>query len=264
MELSPRFALHSLPMLPQITISVVSHNQAALVANLLSDLQLHCAAISQVILTVNTDEPVTLDMSQFRFPVKVIRNSVAKGFGANHNAAFKLAQTDYFCVLNPDVRVPQDIFPALLNQLRDPSIGVVAPRIVDSAGNTENSARKFPTPYGILKKILFGVRSLDYESSVTPLFPDWVGGMFMLFQSRAFRAVGGFDERYFLYYEDVDVCWRLQRGGFRAVLVPAVSAVHEARRDSHRNPRYLVWHLASMLRFFCARSGGQFTRRDQK
>jgi len=264
MELSPRFALHSSPMSPQVTVSVVSHNQAALVGNLLSDLHLHCTAISKIVLTINIEEPVPFDMAQFKFPIEVVRNPVAKGFGANHNAAFKLAKTDYFCVLNPDVRMTRDPFPALLEQLRDPSAGVAAPRILDSAGNVENSARKFPTPFSILKKALFGVRAPDYETGATPIFPDWVGGMFMVFRSEAFRAVGGFDERYFLYYEDVDICWRMHRRGFRAVLVPAVSVVHDARRSSHRDPRYLVWHLTSMLRFFCARSGGQFTRRDQK
>jgi N-acetylglucosaminyl-diphospho-decaprenol L-rhamnosyltransferase len=68
-----------------------------------------------------------------------------------------------------------------------------------------------------------------------------------------FRELRGFDERYFLYYEDVDLCRRLRKRGYEVVLVPSASAVHDARRESHRNLRHLSWHLASIARFL--RSG---------
>ena len=86
------------------------------------------------------------------------------------------------------------------------------------------------------------------------LYPDWVAGMFMVLRSETFRAAGGFDEGYFLYYEDVDLCWRLQRSGLRAALLPTVRAIHDARRSSHRKLRYLLWHGKSMLRFFAKRA----------
>jgi hypothetical protein len=240
----------------QVTVSIVSHGQAMLVGKLLSDLQAHCAAVSKVVLTINIEEPLPFDATQFNFPVEVVRNATAKGFAANHNAAFRLAQTDYFCVLNPDVRWGRDPFPPLLDELRDSSVGVVAPLVMDPAGNVEYSARKFPTPFGILKKALSGTDSLDYEIGNAPVFPDWVGGMFMLFRSATFGAIGGFDERYFLYYEDVDICWRMRQHKLRAALVPMASVIHAARRRSHRNPRYMAWHLASMLRFFGRRTSG--------
>ena len=82
------------------------------------------------------------------------------------------------------------------------------------------------------------------------IFPDWVGGMFMLFPSRVFREVGGFDTGYFLYYEDVDLCARLTLRDYRVVLCHEVSVIHVARRTSHANLRYLLWHISSALRFF--------------
>jgi len=241
-------------MLSQITISVVSHGQAILVGELLSDLHTHCPSVSKVVLTINIEEPLPFDATRFKFPVAVIRNAVAQGFASNHNAAFELAQTDYFCVLNPDVRLARDPFPPLLEMLRDTSIGVVAPLVFDLAGKVEYSARKFPTPISILKKALSGSDNRDYEIGTLPVFPDWVGGMFLLFRSASFNAVSGFDERYFLYYEDVDICWRMRQRGIRAALVPAASVTHDARRRSHRDARYLVWHLTSMLRFFGRRA----------
>jgi len=241
-------------MSSQITISVVSHEQATLVGALLSDLHAHCEAVSKVVLTINIEEQLPFDTTRFKFPVVIISNTIAQGFATNHNAAFKLAQTDYFCVLNPDVRLARDPFPSLLDQLRDSSVGVVAPLVLDPVGKVEYSARKFPTPISILKKVISGSNNRDYEIGTQPIFPDWVGGMFMLFRSASFDAVGGFDERYFLYYEDVDICWRMRQHGLRAALVPTASVTHDARRRSHQDARYLIWHLTSMLRFFSRRA----------
>jgi GT2 family glycosyltransferase len=76
--------------------------------------------------------------------------------------------------------------------------------------------------------------------------------MFMLLDSKAFRTLGGFDERFFLYYEDVDLCCRIRLAGCSLTICPAVNVVHDARRASHRNLRFMKWHLASMIRFFCS------------
>lgn len=250
-------SLHFMTLQPEVTISVVSHGQAALVSRLLSDLQKNCEIPFKVILTLNIEETLPFDNAGLGFPIEVIRNSTSKGFAENHNAAFKHAKTGYFCVLNPDIRLNQDPFPALIEQATDPATGVVGPLIVNPSGKIEDSARRFPTPWGILKKLLPGAPSLDYEISLYPFSPDWIGGMFMLFRSELFSRIGGFDEDYFLYYEDVDLCWRFRHEGFRVLLVPSVRAVHDARRESHRQIRYLFWHVESMLRFFWKRYSGR-------
>ena len=109
-----------------------------------------------------------------------------------------------------------------------------------------------PTPLSILRKALFGGRVPEFEVGTADLYPDWVAGMFMVFRRETFAAVGGFDERYFLYYEDVDLCTRLALAGKRVVYCPAVEAIHDARRERHRSPQYFRYHVASMLRFFCS------------
>jgi N-acetylglucosaminyl-diphospho-decaprenol L-rhamnosyltransferase len=179
-----------------------------------------------------------------------IDNPHPKGFGANHNAAFRLAKGQMFCVLNPDIRLKIDPFPALIEALVSPQVGVAAPRILDTAGGTEDSARRFPTPSYILQKILGLTPKLDYRLDDSSLSPDWVAGMFMLFRQEVYAELNGFDERYFLYYEDVDLCRRLRKRGYEVRLLPTVSAVHDARRDSRRSLRHLRWHAQSMLRYF--------------
>jgi len=233
-----------------VTVSIVSHGHGELVAQLLSDLNRHCATPLAVILTLNIPEALPFEPEQYRFPVELVKNDRPKGFGANHNAAFALATTDYFCVLNPDIRLEQDPFSTLIEQLRDPVVGVVAPIILGPSGQPEDSMRRFPTPWSILKKAAFGGGGPEYRIGGNPVEPDWVAGMFMFFRSEVYAAIKGFDENYFLYYEDVDLCWRLGREGLRARVVPPVSVIHHARRESRRNFRFLKWHVASMLRFF--------------
>ena len=239
---------------PEISISVVSHKQAELIKELLRDLQVHSDTPIEVILTLNVPEMLPFDPSEFGFPVELIKNDRAKGFAANHNTAFRIAQTDYFCVLNPDVRFAKDPFPKLLEWMSNPKIGVAAPLIVNPAGNIEDSARKFPTPLSLLRKALSGRPTSDYPIEDAPSFPDWIAGMFMMFRSDTFRRVGGFDEGYFLYYEDVDLCWRLRRQGYGVALLPTVRVTHAAQRASHRDLRHLGWHVSSMLRFFIKRA----------
>jgi len=236
------------------TVSIVSHRQASLVAQLLGDLERVPADQFEVVLTLNVDEALPFDTRQFSFPITVIRNPVRKGFGANHNAAFAVARGRYFCVLNPDVRFEANPFPALLECLNDRRVACVAPLVLNSSGAIEDSARRFPTPFSILAKVVSGRRQPDYRIGQETLSPDWVAGMFMLIPAGAFRQLGGFDERYFLYYEDADLCARFRRAGYEIQLCPAAQVVHDARRQSHRNWRYLRWHLSSMTRFFLSRA----------
>ena len=237
-----------------ITVSIVSHGHAELAARLFDDLRVHKPKGIEVILTLNIDETLSFDPDSFPFPVKTIRNASPRGFAANHNAAFELSRGSFFCVLNPDIRVTADPFVALVRELANPAVGAAAPLILDSDGAIEDSARPFPTLSSLVGKALGAEPERYYEIGKESISPDWVGGMFMVLRKDAFAAVGGFDARYYLYYEDVDLCARLRLAGYDIRLVPSVSAVHLARRQSRRDIRYLVWHLRSMVRYILSRT----------
>ena len=232
------------------TVSVVSHNQAALVVNLVDDLQAFCGPyVDEVIITINIAEEVRLDVTQYDFPIRVLRNLAPKGFGANHNTAFMDSSADFFCILNPDIRLTQNPFPPLLELARQSDVGVVAPRVFNSSGQREDSERRFPTPWELLKKIAGG-KSAVWLDAHPVSSPDWIAGMFMLFPRSVFEELHGFDERYFLYYEDVDLCARLALAGYKRLVCSDVTVVHDARRSSHGNLRYAAMHLQSIFRFF--------------
>ena len=235
-----------------LSISVISHRQIELVSPLLANIAAYSNSKAvECILTLNLQEELPFDPDSFPFPIRVLHNASPQGFGANHNQAFREAQGRFFCVLNPDVRLSDDVFKPLIRVLgEDERIGLVAPKIVNLEDAVEDSARRFPTPLEIFGKT-FGGRSSAYKDDEQPVsFPDWVAGMFMMFPRNVFEQIGGFDERYFLYYEDVDICARLRLAGYRVALCRDVSAVHDARRTSHRNLRYALLHLSSIFRFF--------------
>lgn len=234
----------------QITVSVVSHDQGPLIKALLSDLNKYSSRSIDVILTINASEDMDLENGEYDFSIRILRNAKPRGFGSNHNAAFALRRGEYFCVLNPDIRLNMDPFGPLLSSLADSNVGVVAPLVRNVEGTVEDSARRMPTPLVIVGKLFDRKQEPDYCIGQQPINPDWIAGMFMLFRSDVFARMGGFDERYFLYYEDVDLCARLMLAGYKIVLDPSVSVVHDARRESHRNFGYFRRHVASIARFF--------------
>lgn len=203
-----------------------------------------------IVLTSNV--PESLSDEDVQVPnVTHIKNRHVRGFGGNHNAALLSSKTKYVCVGNPDLRLLYDPFPELMKCMADDDdVGVVAPLIVNSAGELEDNIRKFPTPLSVVKKFLKKDDS-SYKITNNDAFEvDWAAGMFLFFRTDAFRAVGGFDDDYFMYYEDVDICARLWQAGWKVAVCPSVKVVHDAQRTSHQKFRYLYWHLSSMIRFF--------------
>ncbi len=232
-----------------ISISVVSHGQFQLVRELLNDIEQHCQGLNfELILTLNL--PETVDVHTYTYAIQIIENLTPKGFGENHNAAFRVAKGRFFCVVNPDVRLTNNVFNKLLAFHKTNNPGISAPIVINSTGNVEDSGRNFPSPMDVFYRALGIPYARKENSAKSPSQPDWVAGMFMLFNSSDYRNIGGFDERYFLYYEDVDICARLTLKGRSVLLCKAATVIHDAQRSSHKNLKYLRWHISSMLRFF--------------
>lgn len=231
------------------TISIVSHGQAELVKYLLHDLKASKLSDCEIIVTINVPEDeFVYDLCEL--PLRIVRNTSPKGFGANHNAAFGMATGQYFIVLNPDIRMSSLSLSELLKPFQEPGVAASAPWVVNSQGQTEDNARRFPTLLTMIRRFLLRSSQPEYDVGSTPSLVDWVAGMFIVFRRQAFNDVGGFDDRrFFMYYEDVDLCERLHKSGWRIVLQPTVQVCHDAQRTSRRNLRYLRWHFVSAVRY---------------
>jgi len=239
-----------------ITLSVVSHGDADKVGNLLASLQKHEQATArfQLILTDNLSDNLP-DFDPIPWgSLHILRNKRQMGFAKNHNKAFELAQGRYFAILNPDLLFEQAIFERLITSLHNHQADLIAPKIVDENGAIQDSTRPLPTPLELLRRRLPGYKSRAFQPDHKGmLHPDWIAGMFWLMSSDVYRQLGGMDERYRLYFEDVDFCTRARLKGMKLLVDSQVQVRHNAQRSSRKSLYYLFLHAWSAVRFFTSR-----------
>ncbi|MCV2354527.1 glycosyltransferase family 2 protein [Paucibacter sp. B2R-40] len=233
-----------------VTFSVVSHGQKKFIETLLGEISGLINIDFEVILTINIEEATTLDLSNFNFPIILIKNEIPKGFGENHNSAFLISKFSNFIVINPDILLPNKFLFSALDKYKFRSdVGIWGPRVVTPDGQLEDSVRLYPSFKRILKRVLLNARFGDYPPVDGTIECDWVAGMFMVFTRAAFKKVKGFDQNYFMYLEDADICRRLHAENYRVVYDSSFEVVHYAQRASRKNIRHVVWHLSSLFHF---------------
>lgn len=183
------------------------------------------------------------------------------GFGTAANVGVANTAGGYVLILNPDTVVQPGTTAALAAALdSDAALAVVGPRIENLDGTLYPSARQFPKLGVAAGHAFLGVvwkgnrftrryRMLDWDHAA-PGPVDWVGGACMLVRRTAFEQLGGFDPAYFMYVEDVDLCWRLRRAGWTVGYQPAGRVVHAVGGSSQLAPyRMILAHHWSLLRF---------------
>lgn len=236
-----------------ITASIVSHGHGDQVLQLLAQLSQVADAPRRVIVTFNVPEPrlqAKVESRGWPFDLLLTANAAPRGFGANHNAAFRLDRahgaSGAFALLNPDIRLHGSPFAALAACLaRSGRVGCAYPRQLDARGAWQDHERLLPTVARLLVRLAGRRHELNRNQA-----PDWVNAAFLLVRHEAFASIGGFDERFYMYCEDVDFCLRMRLAGWRLQRVDAAVVEHIAGRASHRSPRHLAWHVASLLRLW--------------
>lgn len=231
----------------KVSISVVSHGQAALAAPLLAQLDTLAASYPlEIIYTENLAHVPPLQTEFRHAHVTYLQNAHPIGYGANHNAAFRHASGEYFCVLNPDVRLVGNPFEPLRAEL-ERCRGVAGPRVLSPTGTIEDSARFVPTVARLLRRYTQRQFAPDYDAAVPVQSVDWLAGMCLMFDARTYAELSGFDECFHMYCEDVDICLRAHSLGRGVRWVQNAVIVHDAQRGSHRQFKPLFWHLRSMV-----------------
>jgi N-acetylglucosaminyl-diphospho-decaprenol L-rhamnosyltransferase len=187
-----------------------------------------------------------------------------RGFSAGVNAGARVAKGRHLLVLNPDTQVMPGAVDAMVGYLdAHPETAVVGARVENPTGTVQRSARRFPTMLpGLAGRSSLFTRLwpnnplsrrdvLADARTTTPIEVDWVAGSCMAVRAEAFRQVGGMDERYFLYWEDADLCKRLREAGWRTVYLPSAVIIHGVGR-SRRHARSLsvrAFHRSAYLYF---------------
>lgn len=238
------------PDSPRITVSIVSHGQGSLVERLLRSLQSHETQFDyEVIVTENEPSTERIDRADWKFPLRTDRNPRPQGFAANTNQALQRARGEHYCILNPDLIFIEPVFEQLLNDIESDRADIVAPMILNPQGGVEDSARSVPSLTTLIIRRFMPSYGAVKSPSELPVHPDWLAGMFLLTSRATYWDLGGLDERYYMYFEDVDFGCRAWLAGYRLMLDKGVRVVHEARRSSHRDLRHFTWHLWSALKF---------------
>ena len=184
------------------------------------------------------------------------------GFGRGANRGAAVVEAEYLLVCNPDLTVDPDAVDILAEALdRDLGLAIVGPRIVNLDGTTYPSPRVFPGLLDAVGHAFLGYvaprnrftrryRLLDVDRDAASADVDWVSGSCFLARRRAWDALGGFDEGYFMYAEDVDLCWRAHRAGWRVAFEPTARVTHVQGASTARHPyRMIVEHHRSLFRF---------------
>ena len=193
--------------------------------------------------------------------VRLVQTGSNPGYGAAANRGIALSASELVLVANPDVAVHLGALAALAEVLdADPALAIAGPQILEADGTRYPSARRFPSLVDAAGHALLGdlvpsnpftrrYRMVDLDAlAVTEV--DWVSGACFLARRRALEELGGFDESYFMYAEDTDLCWRARRAGWGVAYVPGAVVTHLRGVSTARQPyRMLLAHHRSVFRF---------------
>lgn len=191
-------------------------------------------------------------------------NSKNIGFGAGHNQIIKdnFARAKYYLILNPDIYFEKGTLEELYDFMeKNIQVGLVMPRILYPNGSSQHLCRLLPAPIDLIAKRInitlfaksilarrdrYELRSADYNKNMEV---PYLSGCFMFIRSAVFAKIGYFDERFFMYLEDVDICRRIHKF-FATVYYPRVAVYHEYEKGSAKNINLLKYHIISAVRYF--------------
>lgn len=219
---------------------------------------LECAQVRTIWVIDNSSEQRMAEFCQGYSNVIYVPNRNV-GFGAAHNIALRQADGDYHLVLNSDVRFPTETLPRLIEYMdAHPDVGILQPRVTYADGSLQATARLLPAPIDVfgrrfLPKAWMRKRNARYTlagiSDRDDVDVPYLQGSFLLMRCSVLKEIGLFDERFFMYPEDIDICRRMWRVA-RVVRHPSVSIIHDHRAGSYHNWRLLRIHCVNMIRYF--------------
>jgi GT2 family glycosyltransferase len=249
-------------VIPRVSAIVVSYNTRDDLQRSLEALRAHAGVSLETIVVDNASTDGTAEAVRARFPdVHLIGNTANLGFSRANNLGLRAARGELVLVVNSDCEVRPGAVAALVAVLEArPDVAIVGPRTVGTDGAPQVSFGPSLTPLAEWRqgRLVRGVKAGDADAlrraaalAGEEREPDWVSASCFLARKSALDAVGGFDESFFLYEEDVDLCLRVRRAGGRVLYTPRAEVVHHLGRSMERAPeRARLEYHRSHLRFY--------------
>lgn len=284
----------------KVSVVIVSYNARYYLEQCLYSVEKALENIEGEIIVVDNDSPEKpIDFIRNHFPnVQFIESKENLGFGRANNLGVKKAKGEYVLILNPDTLVPENLFERLIHFAAeiDDVMGAIGVRLIDANGNFHpESKRNIPTlqnTFGKLFGTLIDKKNAKgyYKSNVGELDiapAEVLVGAFMFLKKSVYEKVGGFDERYFMYGEDIDLSYSLELNGFTNYYFGEISVLHYKGESTRKDKKYLkiffgameifikkyygkhffryqIFSLGLKLRYFWANLNGAFKSEDKK
>ena len=246
---------------PYITGCIVTHDNMKCIKQTIDSIMEHTDPKTFRLYVVdNKSTDGTPDFIRENYPqVCLIETGTNRGFGAGHNVVLPMLQSKYHFVINPDVLLRDNVFEKICGYMEEnPDIGVVSPRICFPDGRLQVLGKRNPKLKYLFasrlrrndrtSKLLEEYAMLDKDLSV-PQDIEYTSGCFIGFQTSVYKELGGFDERYFMYFEDADIS-REALKITRVVYYPYATIYHVWERGSKTNKKLLMIHISSMFKYF--------------
>lgn len=245
---------------PVISIIIVHHRTEAVLPDCLRAVFASRIDMPFEVILVNNPSSQTIPAEiTTQFAIKVIDVSQRLGFGPACNMGAKNAEGEYLLFLNPDVIVKPDTIAEMYGSAKKQDSALITGRLTDPDGDFQPSCRRFPTVNNIMFSRgsflgrLMGNRSNSYTlpDYDEPTTVDSTAAALLLIPRTAFDALDGFDESFFMYMEDTDLCYRHHQRGGKIIYNPAAEALHGwGKSTGHYRFRRIVWHHLSMWKYF--------------
>ncbi len=233
-----------------LSIVIVNYNVKEFLQNLLHSIEKASSNISKEIIIVdNASDDGSVELIREKFPeVKLIVNNKNLGFGKANNQALEIAKGKFILMINPDTLVREDTFNKMIEFFNShPEAGLAGCKIMNPDGTLQLACRRsFPGPWTSFTKVtglshlfpkskLFARYNLTYLDENKTYEVDAISGSFMMMRKEVYDKVGGFDEQFFMYGEDLDLCYRIQQSGYKVYYVHTTQIIHYKGESTKRS-----------------------------
>lgn len=245
----------------KLSITIVSYNNSNDVAKLIDNIETYTSIeISKKIYIIdNADERNAYEAIADNYPdIEYIYTGKNLGFGKGHNYIINDIDSEYHAIVNPDISLFEDSFSKIIEFMNlNPDIGMVIPKMVDQNGNIQSVYRRELTVYDMFirmfckegfkkRKAYHTMQDMNYSE---PFQVPFAQGSFLVIRTKLFKELKGFDENFFMYVEDADLCKRVNQVS-SLFYFPGTTVVHKWEKGSHKNSKLFKYHLASMRYYF--------------
>lgn len=243
-----------------ISITIVAYNDEEDVRNAVRSI-MGCTAVTiskKLYIVDNSTKENGLQGLEKEYPEVVYLNPGKNlGFGEGHNYVLPRLDSKFHAIVNPDIILTEDSLSILMDFIQEHNIGMAVPRLEDGEGKLQAAYRRELTVWDMAVRMFFPshfkkrqwrhtMQDMDFGK---PFFVPFAQGSFLVVRTELFRALGGFDSRYFMYMEDADLCRHVNQKS-SLWYCPDTAVIHKWERSSHKDWKLFRVHIASMVKYF--------------